>query len=68
MNNDRPLLEDFLIDAINVPVIGHTYRHDGRIYECYDVHTKSDVWSNSGDEIITVSATYRRIQDNGDDD
>ena len=44
-------LQDFVLQGDSAPVIGETFEHIGRTYECVNVD-----WDRSADEII---ATYR---------
>lgn len=67
IDTERELLdmaERITMPELNVPKIARTYQHNGERYECYDVHT----WATYGNGSLTVTATYRRIKDNGETD
>ena len=52
------------IPPLDVPMITKMYQHNGETYECYDVHTEAAY----GNGMLTVTATHRRIEDNGETD
>ena len=60
----KDLAERVTMPEVNVPKIAKTYLHNGEKYECYDVHADATY----GNKMLTVKATYRRIEDNGETD
>lgn len=61
---DREFSERIRTPPLEVPTIAKKYRHNGEAYECYDVHTEATY----GNGMLTVTAVYRRIEDNGETD